>query len=105
MNSNFNSENLDNSKLITDNYTLNNNSSEKTLKNITIKKQNNLNEKINNKIIQNEQNKNPIELEKIDEIRNISFSSYENLIEDLNQMDNNINIKYNYQTSNKKELL
>ncbi len=53
MNSNFNSENLDNSKLITDNYTLNNNSSEKTLKNITIKKQNNLNEKINNKIIQN----------------------------------------------------
>ena len=105
MNSNFNSENLDNSKLITDNYTLNNNSCEKTLKNITIKKQNNLNEKINNKIIQNEQNKNPIELEKIDEIRNISFSSYENLIEDLNQMDNNINIKYNYQTSNKKELL
>ena len=105
MNSNFNSENLDNSKLITDNYTLNNNSSEKTLKNITIKKQNNLNEKINNKIIQNEQNKNHIELEKIDEIRNISFSSYENLIEDLNQMDNNINIKYNYQTSNKKELL
>lgn len=88
MNSNFNSENLDNSKLITDNYTLNNNSSEKTLKNITIKKQNNLNEKINNKIIQNQQNKNPIELEKIDEIRNISFSSYENLIEDLNQMDN-----------------
>ena len=87
------------------NYTLNNNSSEKTLKNIKIKEQNNLNEKINNKIIQKKQNKNPIELEKIDEIRNISFSSYENLIEDLNQMDNNINIKYNYQTSNKKELL